>query len=100
MADKETEAEWARMRRVELERKKAAEAVRKEQEKQGKVNLAFLPVSTKTKGWSKNPNVVMADAARMADKSLVFALGGILLIMIGDMGNIVSNTFNFWVWRG
>jgi hypothetical protein len=94
MADKETEAEWARMRRVEQERKKAAEAVRKEQEKQGKVNLAFLPVSTKTKGWSSNPSVILADAEKMANRSLILALSGILLIIIGDMGGVVSSTFN------
>ncbi len=94
MADKETEAEWARMRQVEAERQKAAKAVREEDAKQGKVNLAFLaPTGTKTKGWSSNPDVVLADAEKMANRSLILALCGILLIVIGDMGNMVSQAF-------
>ena len=94
MADKETEAEWARMRKVEAEREKAKKAVQLEQEKQGKVNLAYLdPAATKTKGWSSNPNVILANAGRMADRSLILMLGGVVLAIFGALGGIVTEVF-------
>lgn len=95
MADKETEAEWAQMRKVETERQKARKAVQLEQEKHGKVNLAYLdPAATKIKGWSSNPNVILANASRMADKSFILMLGGVLLSILGTAGNMVASVFN------
>ncbi len=93
MADKETEAEWAKSRRIEAERMKAARALA--EEKPDKANIAFLdPKATKVKGWSNDPDVVLADGEKVGNRALIFAVCGIVLAVIGAMGSIVSSTFN------
>ena len=93
MADEQTEAEWAKSKRIEAERMKAARAMA--DEKIDKTNLAFLdPKSTKVKGWSNDPDVVLADGEKMGNRALIFAISGLVLSSIGAIGGIVSSTFN------
>ena len=78
-ADAETEKEWAKSKRIDEERMKAARAL--SDEKPDKVNLAFLgPNMTKVKGWSSNPNVILASIERMGNRSMALALGGIVFV--------------------
>ena len=91
MADKETE-EWAKKTRaIEAERAKAAREVEKEQS--SKVNVSYLdPRLTKVKGFSRDPNVIRANTERMADRSVIFAIGGVVLNIIGRVGAMVATT--------
>ena len=93
MADKATE-EWAeKSRRIEAERMKAARALM--EEKPDKVSAAFLdPKATKVKGWSNDPDVVLADGEKMGNRALILAVAGVILSFISSMGSIVSSTFN------
>lgn len=93
MADKETK-EWAeKSRRIEAERMKAAQALA--EEKPDKVSASFLdPKATKVKGWSSDPDVVLADGEKMGNRALIFAFAGVVLSFISSMGAIVSSTFN------
>ena len=44
-----------------------------EERKPDNSGLAFLdPKQTKVKGWSKDPDVVIADIERMGDRALIF----------------------------
>lgn len=93
MADRETELEWEKSKRIEAEKMKAVKALM--EEKPDKTNLAFLdPKSTKVKGWSNDENVILANGERMGNRAIIFALAGVVLDFIGDMGMIVSSTFN------
>ena len=95
MADLETQAEWAKSRAIEAERLKAAEAVKKEEEKFGRVNLAYAdPKVTKVKGYSRDLDVVLASSERMGNRSIILVVGGVVLAVIGDVGGVVSSTFN------
>lgn len=71
MADSDTE-KWAlKSKQIEAERMKAAEDLANQ--KPDKSNLAFLgPKATKVKGWSKDPDVISADAERMGNRALIF----------------------------
>ena len=92
MADKETEAEWAKSKRIEAERMKAAQALN---EKVSQENVAYLdPQSTKVKGWSSDANVIMASAERMGNKAVILAFTGVVLGIIGYAGGMVTTTFN------
>ena len=89
MADAETEAEWEKSKRIEAERAKAAAAV--EHEKPSRENLAYLdPSRTKVKGWSRDPNVMLASAERMGNRSIALAVGGAVLSFIGMAGDMVT----------
>ena len=93
MADEETQAEWKKSKRIEAERQKAMRAV--EREGQSKADLAYLdPGATKVKGFSRDPNVILADAERMANRAAILVIGGVVLRIIGDVGGIVSTSFN------
>ena len=93
MADQETEAEWEKSKRIEAERMKAAKAFA--EEKPDKSNLAFLdPKSTKVKGWSNDPDVVLADGEKMGNRALILALSGIVLLFLGTAGSFVSSVYN------
>lgn len=93
MADEQTEAEWKKSKQIEAERMKAARAIA--EEKPDRVSAAFLdPKSTKVKGWSNDPDVILADGEKMGNRALVFAFAGVVLSFIGTMGSIVSETFN------
>lgn len=93
MADSDTE-KWAlQSKRIEAERMKAAQDLANQ--KPDKSNLAFLdPKTTKTKGWSKDPDVIRADAERMGNRALIFAISGIVLSLIGYVGGMVTSSSN------
>ena len=90
MADSETE-DWAnKSRQIEAERMKAAKAL--EEEKPDKSGLAFLdPKATKVKGWSNDPDVIIANAERMGNRALIFAVCGAVLDIIGMVGSMVTS---------
>ena len=92
MADRETELEWEKSKRIEKERKKAEQALAAEQP--DKTNLAFLDhKSTKVKGWSNDSDVIRASVERMGNRAIVLAVAGIVLFIIGYAGAIiVSNS--------
>ena len=93
MADAQTEAEWEKSKRIEAERMKAARALA--EEKSDRVNAAFLdPKLTKVKGWSNDPDVILANGEKMGNRAIIFAVTGIVLLFIGTMGSLVSSTFN------
>ena len=93
MADKETELEWEKSKRIEAERMKAAKAIA--EEKSEKTNLAFLdPKVTKVKGWSTDPDVILSSSERMGNRAIILALGGVVLDFVGSVGAVVSSTFN------
>lgn len=92
MADKETEAEWEKSKRIEAERMKAVRASKAE--KPSQENLAYLdPQATKVKGWSNDKNVIMASAERMGNKAVILAFAGIVLGIIGYAGGTVTEVF-------
>ena len=93
MADQETEQEWAKSKRIEAEKMKAARALA--QAKPDQSNLAFLdPKATKVKGWSSDPDVKLASIERMGNRAIIFALGGIVLSIIGYVGGMVTVSSN------
>ena len=91
MADSDTE-KWAlKSKQIEAERTKAARDLASQ--KPDKANLAFLdPKTTKVKGWSKDPDVIRADAERMGNRALIFAIAGVTLSLIGYVGGIVISS--------
>ena len=93
MADSDTE-KWAlKSKQIEAERTKAARDLASQ--KPDKANLAFLdPKITKVKGWSKDPDVIRADAERMGNRALIFAIAGVTLSLIGYVGGMVTSTFD------
>lgn len=92
MADADTEAEWAKSKQIEAERKKAEKALA--EEKPSKVNLAFLePKATKVRGWSNDPDVILSNGERMGNRAIILAFCGVVLNLIGSAGEVVSNTF-------
>lgn len=92
MADSDTE-KWAlKSKQIEAERMKAAEDLANQ--KPDKSNFAFLdPKATKVKGWSKDPDVIRADAERMGNRALIFAIAGVMLSLIGYVGGMVTSSF-------
>lgn len=88
MADRETELEWARLKRIEAERMKAVQAI--EKEKPSKANLAFLDTSTIKRGWSRDKNAIIQSAEKMGDRSILLAICGVALSFIGMAGGIVT----------
>jgi len=93
MADKVTEAEWKKSKRIEAERAKAVEDLTKE--KPNQENLAYLdPQSTRVKGWSRDTNVILASVERIGNRAVVLAFAGVVLGIIGYAGGMVSGVFN------
>ena len=89
MADAETEAEWAKLRRIDEEKQKAARAI--ENEKVDKTNLTYLdPKSTKQKGFSRDRDVVMRAVEKFTNYSVIFVVFGVVLKVISRAGGIVS----------
>ena len=74
MADAETEAEWAKLRRIAEEKKKAAKAL--ENTKQDKVALSYL------KGFSRDRESVMMSVEKFANAGIVFVIAGAILKLI------------------
>lgn len=92
MADQETEAGWEKSKRIEAERTKAAQALKAE--KSDSTNLAYLdPKETKVKGWSSDKDVILASVERLGNKSMILAVSGVALGVIGYGGGMVSNGF-------
>lgn len=92
MADPEVEQEWEKSKRIEAERIKAVQDL--EESKPDKSSLAYLdPKHTKVKGWSKDPDVVVADIERMSNRALIFVIGGVILAFVGSAGGIVGQSF-------
>lgn len=70
---------------------KAAKAL--SEEKPDRTNLVSLdPKTTKVRGWSNDPDVILATAERMGNRSIIFALAGLVLNVIGLAGGMVSFT--------
>lgn len=89
MADSETEAEWAKSKRIEEERKKAAQALL--EEKPSKANLAYLdPKQQKRGGFSKDPDATLDSAEKFSEKSMMLVMLGVPLCVIGMLGSVVS----------
>ena len=93
MADSEVEKEWDKSKRIEAERMKAIRDL--EERKPDSSGLALLdPKQTKVKGWSKDPDVVIADIERMGDRALIFVIGGVVLAIIGYVGGMATEGFH------
>lgn len=90
MADAETEAEWAKLRRIAKEKEKAARAL--ENTKPDKIALSYLdPKPAKTTGFSRNRETVMRAVEKFANTSIIFVIFGIVLSIIGRAGETVTN---------
>ena len=93
MADAETEAEWAKLRRIAKEKEKAAKALEKTES--DKTALAHLdPKPAKTTGFSRNQETVIRAVEKFANASIIFVIAGVALSFIGRAGGIVSNVNN------
>lgn len=92
MADAETE-EWAKKsKEIEAERMKAIRDL--DENKADRVNLAYLdPKATRVKGWSNDPNVILASAERMGNRAIALAVAGVMLSIIGFAGSMVASSF-------
>lgn len=89
MADQETEARWAKLRRIEEEKAKAARDL--EERDENKANLAYLPV-IKPRGFSRDPNVIMQSAERMANISITFCLLGIIFGIFNNIFLVIMQS--------
>ena len=89
MADAETEAEWAKLRRIAKEKEKAAKALEKTES--DKVAISYLdPKPAKTTGFSKNRETVIRAVEKFANASIIFVIFGITLSFIGRAGGMVA----------
>lgn len=88
--DEETKAEWEKSKRIDEERMKAARNLAHHEE--SKANQAFL-TPQKAHGFTHNPNVIMKNAERMANVSIVFALLGILFGFFLQLVSIEAEAF-------
>lgn len=81
MADKETEQEWAKLRRIEAEKEKARKAIEEEDKKQGKVNAAFLDSMSgaKVRGFSRGSEALRQSSERLANWSTTLGVCGIIV---------------------
>ena len=81
MADKETEQEWARLRRIEAEKDKARKAIEEEDKKQWKVNAAFLDSMSgaKVRGFSRGSEALRQSSERLANWSTTLGVCGIIV---------------------
>ena len=89
MADQETEARWAKLRRIEEEKAKAARDL--EERGENKANLAYLPV-IKPRGFSRDPNIIMQSAERMANISITFCLLGIIFGIFNNIFLVIMQS--------
>ncbi|MBQ3476207.1 hypothetical protein IJH26_01705 [Candidatus Saccharibacteria bacterium] len=85
--DEKTKSEWEKSKRIEEERMKAARNLANHAE--SKANQAFL-APEKARGFSRDPNVVMASAERMASISIIFTLLGIIFSIFSQIFAIVA----------
>ena len=79
MADKETELEWEKSKRIEAERMKAVRAL-EEGDKDARINSAFLnPENRKIHGYSRDTGQLLRSAEKAAGISIGLALVVIIL---------------------
>ena len=91
MADAETEAEWAKSKRIEAEREKARKALETDLAAENKRNSAYLAMdSSHVKGYSRDPQVIMHSAEKFADISLICAAVGLVLAVLNVAATLVS----------
>lgn len=91
MADAETEAEWAKSKRIEAERAKANKALAAGLEKEQKRNAAYLAMdSSRVKGYSRDPQVIMHSAEKFADIGLICAAAGLVFAILNMMAMLVT----------
>ena len=88
--DEQTKAEWEKSKRIEAEKMKATRSLAQHEEE--KANLAYMPI-TKTHGYSRDPNVIIKNAERMANISIIFTLLGILFGFFGQIFAIEAFAF-------
>lgn len=88
MADAETEKEWEESKRIEAERMKAARAI--VNEKADKSSLAFLDPITVSKRYTSDDNAILKSAEKIGNRSIVLAISGAVLNIIGTTGGMVS----------
>lgn len=92
MADKETEIWAAKTKQIEVERVKATKAL--DGQNARKIDLAYLdPKLINSKGFSRDPNVIMKSIERMTDKGMMFAFGGVALGIISYVASLVGFAF-------
>lgn len=92
MADQETEAEWAKSKRIEAERMKAAKALA--ETKADNSNLAYLdPRTTKIKGFSRGREAILLSVERLGNFSAVMVVGGVIikLVMLSVIGLMLNS---------
>ena len=87
MADSETEEFAKKSKQVEAERIKAAQDLTKRDT--DKTNLAYMPI-TKSAGYSRDPNIFIKNAERMANISVIFTLLGIVFGIFITIFNIAA----------
>ncbi len=89
------DGEIEKYQRIKVEREKAAEALRSEDEKEMKRNSAYLALGdAKVRGYTRDPNVVMRGAERLANISVILAMFSVvmgLLSVAAQMISIVNN---------
>ena len=88
--DEETKKEWEKSKRIDEERMKAARNLAHHEEP--KANQAFL-APEKPHGFSRDPNVIIRNAERMANISIVFTLLGILFGFFLQLASIEAEAF-------
>lgn len=94
MADKETEQEWAKLRRIEAEKKKARQAI--QGEKPDVVGASYLePQKKKVRGWSTDKELLLKKTEKFGTWSVLLALLGIAMGVIAAAGGIVTEVGRF-----
>ncbi|MBR5647805.1 hypothetical protein IKW73_02620 [Candidatus Saccharibacteria bacterium] len=61
-------------------------------------NLAYLnpkDFKKKARGFSKDPDAIIASAEKWSEKSVIFAAAGLALCIIGRMGGLISGIGRF-----
>ena len=65
-----------------------------DENKADRANLGFLDANpTKVKGWSNDPNVILASAERMGNRAIALAVVGVVFSIIGFAGSMVASSF-------
>jgi cytochrome c biogenesis protein ResB len=91
MDGEKTEEERIKEERIQAERAKAAQAL--EEEQPSKENLAYFDAKLfkkQARGFSKDPDAIIASAEKFSEKGVIFAPLGLALSIIGRMGGIVT----------
>ena len=90
MADRETELEWEKSKRIEAERTKAVKAL-EEGDKELRVNSAFLdPENTKIKGYSRDESRIIRSIEKVSGLSIGFVILGIVMVSMSRVSIMVG----------